>query len=155
MKYPKELSACFTGHRIVKRDFDPTLIDGAVVDLIKKGYRYFFIGMALGFDSLSFMRVNSLKKRYPDIKIIACVPCRDQSFKFPDDKKLEYKKMLSLADEVIVLSDAYTPTCMKRRNEFMVDNSSVCISYVYRSSGGAYSTTKYALDNGLQVIYLK
>ena len=42
MKYPKELSVCFTGHRIVKRDFDPKPIDGAVVDLIKKGYRYLF-----------------------------------------------------------------------------------------------------------------
>ena len=49
----------------------------------------------------------------------------------------------------------YTDECMKERDRFMVDNSSVCISYLYKSTGGAYYTTKYAVEKEIEIIYVK
>ena len=155
MNYPLMKTACFTGHRIVKKNFDVEELDAAILSLIKRGYNVFLNGMALGFDMLSFERVIKFKNTYPDIKLIACVPCSDQSAKYPKNKVVEYEYLLSKADEIIVLSKSYTPTCMKERNVFMVNNSSVCVAYLYKTSGGAYSTAKYAVEKEKEIIYVK
>ena len=155
MIFDIDITACFTGHRIVKRDFNYKRIDEAIEDLYESGYRIFLNGMALGFDTLCFKRLMVLRKVYSDIKIIACVPCNDQAELFSERDKKIYADMLEKADDKIVISESYTETCMKERDRFMVDNSSVCVSYVYKSLGGAYYTTKYAVENNKEIIYLK
>ena len=84
MIFDIDITACFTGHRIVKRDFNYKRIDEAIEDLYESGYRIFLNGMALGFDTLCFKRLMVLRKVYPDIKIIACVPCNDQAELFSE-----------------------------------------------------------------------
>jgi len=155
MKYKREECACFTGHRIVKNDVCLDQIDGIIETLLNRGVHVFLNGMALGFDTLCFKRLLVLKNLYPEIKIVACIPCLDQDIKFPKKNKIEYKKLLEYADEKIVISKEYNDYCMKERDRFMVDNSCVCISYLYKSLGGAYYTTKYAIENGLEVFYIK
>ena len=92
MKYPIDKTACFTGHRILKKDFCVNELDRAISDLIERDYNVFLVGMALGFDMLSFERLLLLKGKHPDIKLVACVPCADQSAKYPAIKKREYEK---------------------------------------------------------------
>ncbi len=155
MNYKRELSACFTGHRIVKSNFDTDELDRVIQELLDKGVRVFYNGMAIGFDSIAFERILSFKTKYDDIKIIACVPCKNQEKNFNSSQTERYKKFLSQADEVIVLSNEYTPSCMMERNRYMVENSSYCVAYIYKAMGGSYSTVVYALKNELQVIYIK
>jgi uncharacterized phage-like protein YoqJ len=155
MRYPREECACFTGHRIVKNDFNPREVERAVEELLGRGIHVFLNGMALGFDTLCFNVLLDMKNRYPEIKIVSCVPCPDQSKKFPFKSKREYLRLLKKADEVILVCPEYTDECMKERDRFMVDNSSVCISYLYKSTGGAYYTTKYAVEKEIEIIYVK
>ena len=155
MIYDRNITACFTGHRVVRKDFDIKQVDEAIIKLIEKGYVYFLNGMAIGFDMLSFKRLLKIKNEYPEIKIIACIPCVSQSEKYPSALKKEYKKLLEYADEKVYVSQEYTEHCMKERDRYMVDNSSVCMSYLYKSTGGAYYTTKYALEKDLDIIYFK
>lgn len=151
----KDKTVCFTGHRILKRDFDVSKVDEVIDDLIGKGYIYFLDGMALGFDMLCCERLLAARERHPDIRIIACIPCADQEETFPPHEAERYAELLKHVDEKVVLCGEYTQTCMRERNRYMVDRSSACVSYLYKSSGGTYYTTAYAQNAGVEIIYIK
>ena len=60
--------------------------------------------------------------------------------------------MIESADDKIVLSQEYTPTCMQERNQYMVDNSGVVLAYLRRKSGGTFNTVKYAKQQSVPII---
>ena len=47
--------------------------------LISQGYRRFYTGGALGFDTVAAIVILKLKNRYPDIKLILALPCSSQT----------------------------------------------------------------------------
>lgn len=63
-------------------------------------------------------------------------------------KKINIQSFSEAPDEVIYVSESYTPECMHKRNRFMVDNSSAVIVYILSMSSGTAYTTNYALDSG-------
>ena len=62
--------------------------------------------------------------------------------------------MVESADERVVLSQSYTPYCMQKRNQYMVDNSDIVIAYIRRDVGGAFKTFSYAKSKNKQIILL-
>lgn len=149
----KSKAVCFSGHRLIEKDFDAVKLYNVIENYINKGMTYFLCGMALGFDTLVFKTLEKLRKNH-DIKIIACVPCRNQSEKYNFLQKKEYDRMISVADEVIVLNEKYTVYCMMQRNKYMVDNSSYLIVYYRNLKGGTYNTLKYALEQDINIEYV-
>ncbi len=149
----KSKTCSFTGHRIVSSKFNPEDIEKAAYKAINDGFDTFLCGMAIGFDTLCFnvLETVRLEKR---IKIIACVPCDSQSKFFNAKQKAQYERMLSVADEVIYVSQEYFDGCMQKRNFFMIDNSSRVIAYLNVNRGGTYQTVKYAVESGVEVEYL-
>ena len=143
----------FTGHRNIK-DFDQALLDRVIENLIKNGCRRFYNGMARGFDLAAAESVLSFKKIYPDIELIACIPCPEQSQTFSAVDRERYKRALSGCSEKILLSDKYYSGCMFYRNRFMVDNADVIVSYLRKKFGGTYYTVRYAEKCGKKVIEL-
>ncbi len=148
----KDNACCVTGHRTLYADFDEEFTEEVFLRLIERGFDTFLVGMAVGFDTACFKILEKLRKEYKYIKIIACVPCPEQASRFNFFQKKEYERMLKSADEVTVLSEFYTKWCMQKRNEFMVNNSSVVVCYVRKQSGGTVNTLKYALKKGLEII---
>lgn len=146
-------TCAFTGHRVLEKDFDRQRLINAVISAVKDGYNEFLSGMALGFDTECCKVINELKKSYK-IKLIACVPCKNQDAGFNLKQKEEYIKLLQSADEVVVLSEKYYEGCMQKRNKFMVDNSSLIIAHVKKDFGGTAFTINYALKENKQVIYV-
>ena len=67
----------------------------------------------------------------------------------------EYDRIKKLADEVIYTSEENKKGCMHKRNRYLVDNSSLCICYITRKSGGTAYTVKYAQNNGMTVVNVK
>ncbi len=60
----KLLSVCFSGHRELKHYYDIySKTHTEVENLIKKDYKYFYAGGALGFDMLAANVVINLKKK--------------------------------------------------------------------------------------------
>ena len=55
---------------------------------------------------------------------------------------------------MVYTSQAYTAGCMHKRNRHLVDNSSVCVCYLTKDSGGTAYTVRYARKRGLEVINL-
>ncbi|MDY6367632.1 MAG: SLOG family protein [Clostridia bacterium] len=145
-------SCCFTGHRILYKDFNKRKVEKIIKDLINKNYDTFLVGMAIGFDTECAKILIELKKEY-NIKIIACIPCKNQSARFNKAQKEEYNNLLEKVDERVILSEEYTPTCMKNRNEFMVNNSSVVVAYLKKDFGGTNQTVNYAEKNFKKIIY--
>ena len=150
--YDEKTTCCFTGHRILKKDFDETKITSEIEGLIKKGYRTFLVGMALGFDSLVFEKLLNFKNY--NIDVIACVPCREQDKYFSTAEKEKYIKYLKKADKVVYVSEEYSKGCMQKRNRYMVDNSQVVVAYLYSKTGGTYYTVNYAIKKEKEVLYI-
>ena len=148
-----EKACAFTGHRILPNNFDVSELKSVIENLIDSGYNTFLCGMALGFDMLCFSVLLELKK-YNDIRLIACVPCNEQSKFFTKTQAKEYNNLIGKADEVVILSEDYYDGCMQKRNRFMVDNSSVLVAYLRTNHGGTYSTIKYAVENDRKIIYV-
>lgn len=55
---------------------------------------------------------------------------------------------------MVYTAQQYTKGCMHKRNRHLVDNSSVCVCYLNRESGGTAYTVNYAKKNGLEIINL-
>lgn len=144
-------TCAFTGHRAMEQGYDTKDLLDKINKLIDIGYDTFLVGMALGFDTLVFNLLEEVRKT-KNIRIIACIPCINQAYKFNKAQKIEYERMLDCANERIYVGKEYTDKCMIKRNEFMVKNSSCLIAYVRRNYGGSAYTVKYATKKGVTVI---
>lgn len=151
----KEITACFTGHRDLPDGYQPVLIrrlKTVIQALYHKGYRYFGAGGALGFDTLAAMSVIELKEKLPELKLILVLPCKDQCARWNKNDQALYMEILEKADKVVFLSEKYEKGCMQKRNRHLVDNSSVCISYLNQPTGGTAYTVNYAREQGIEII---
>ena len=91
----------FTGHRDLKKypDFSALKLYEAAEKCILRGAKEFYCGMARGFDLLAGECVLSLKKLYPDIKLVAYIPFETQYETMTDEeiaKALKNHYLLSL-----------------------------------------------------------
>lgn len=140
-----------TGHRAVDKTLNIDNLKEIFNKIINTGYNTFLIGMAIGFDTICFRVLYELKQKY-DIKLIACIPCENQDLKYNFKQKEIYRDMLEKADEKIYIRKEYSSTCMQKRNEFMVDNSSCLVAYLRRNFGGTYKTVEYAKKKNVVTI---
>ena len=147
----KNKACAVTGHRSLGLDFNKSLLKEKFLEVIDKGVDTFLVGMAVGFDSVCFKVLEDIRKQ-KNIKIIACIPCKNQDVNFSKEQKIEYRKMVNSADEYVLISKDYTPGCMLKRNRFMVDNSEYLICYLRQSSGGTKYTVDYAQKKGKNII---
>lgn len=148
-------SCCFTGHRVIpKRDYKKISdqLELVVLDLITQGFTNFYVGGALGFDTLAAKTVIKAKKLFSHVKLKLILPCRDQSIFWNDHDKKVYNEILKAANSVEYVADRYTPTCMFERNRRLVDASSVCVCYLVKDRGGTVYTVDYAKKQGLRII---
>lgn len=144
----KKYTMAVTGHRIIKDNISKDILKVIFKNAILDGFDTFLVGMAVGFDTLCFNVLEEIRKEN-NIRIIACIPCKNQDINFSILQKKEYKRMVNSADERIVLSEKYTPYCMLERNKFMVDNCSLLLAYLREKKGGTYYTVNYAEKNGV------
>ena len=150
----KNKTVCFTGHRKIPPKRMTSLarrLRTVIVELIDKGYLYFGAGGALGFDTLAAQTVLDLKTDYPQIKLILVLPCLSQADAWSSEDKDTYEHIKANADKVVYTSREYTKGCMHKRNRHLVDNSSVCVSYLTEQTGGTAYTVNYAKEKGLRV----
>ena len=152
----KKLTCCFTGHRhlSVSNEILFARLEKQIIDLIEQGVIYYGAGGALGFDTIAALTVIKLRNQYPNIKLILVLPCKEQTKSWNNNDIAVYNYILSQANKVVYTSESYYPGCMYKRNRHLVDNSSHCICYMEKDSGGTAYTVSYALDSGLSVYNL-
>ena len=150
-------TCCFTGHRDVPTELKPYIakqLERILRNLIGEGIRYFGSGGARGFDLMAADTVLQLKKEFPCIKLIMVLPCQDQTRGWKGEDLRHYEQVLSQADKVVYVQEEYTPGCMQKRNRHLVDNSSICVAYCTRNTGGTAYTVRYAIGKGVSITSL-
>ncbi len=135
-------SCVFTGHRILEDDFSKKRLKIVVQAAIEQGVDTFYNGMAMGFDLIAAEIVLSLKKKYPHVKLIACIPCYKQEKNFSEKDKKRYAAVLKKADEKVLLSEEYYKGCMQARDKYMAERAELMIAYCKKATGGAAYTVK-------------
>ena len=141
-------SAFFTGHRFLRHEDLPAIrmkVDQCISEAYESGYRRFFCGCALGFDTVAAFRVIFLKKQYPDIRLSLAIPCATQAERWDPEDRKTYDQLLQKADDCTVLSPFYYQGAMLSRNRYMADRSSLCICWLSNMRSGTASAVRYAI----------
>ncbi len=139
----KETTATFIGHGKEFYFNDRGKITESIENLINSGVTDFLSGGMGNFDRFCDEIVHSLKKQY-EIKLHLVLPY------------LTYKTgNMRIYDSIIYPEDFekyYFKSAIIQRNKYLVDNSAYAICWVNCDSGGAYTTLKRAIRNGLTIV---
>ena len=95
--------------------------------------------------------VLALRAIKPDVTVEAVIPCPTQADNWPAAAVRRYRALVAACDYETVVSAQYTPSCMQRRNRYLVDHASLLIAAYDGSSGGTRNTIQYALRRGITV----
>ena len=162
----KNLACSFTGYRPSKFPFEfegnnenyaafEAALTEAIFSLPKENCFTFYTGMAMGFDILAAEIVLLLKEKDDCVINLVCVlPFKDQTNGWSEEWKQRYENVLQNADEVILLSENYYKGCYFKRNNFMVDNSDLVLTFFDGQKGGTAATLKYAAQRNKKIINL-
>lgn len=167
MKNRKFYTCCFTGHRPNKLPWGynekgisfllfKIRLRKTIKLAIKSGYKYFISGMALGSDMLCAEIVLDLKKKYSNIELECAIPCINQTEKWLGNSIKRYEQILSKADKITYVSPVkYFKGCMTKRNNYMIDNSSLLIAIYNKSAGGTQRSIEKGIEKGLLIKIIK
>lgn len=161
----RDISCCFSGHRPRNlpwgnRESDERCLElkfalsQTLERLYGRGFRHFICGMALGCDFYFSEAVLALRDIHPDVTLEAAIPCASQADKWAGAYRQRYERLLSLCDEQHLIQRDYTPSCMQRRNEYMVDNSSLLLACFNGLPSGTMNTILYARRSGVETIII-
>lgn len=137
------MTATFFGHgnfqyeNIVINELEKT-----IEQLIKKGVNKFLLGGYGNFDKTCAEVICSLKIKYPDIKSILVIPY------------LNRKYNMNMYDESIYppLEKIPLKLAIIKRNQWMIENSEIVVTYVKYSWGGANKSLEYAKQKRKTII---
>ncbi|MFR9524538.1 MAG: SLOG family protein [Rikenellaceae bacterium] len=161
----KEKTIAFTGNRsLTSPDGRPltelkAAICNRLMELLEREYldngiNTFISGMALGFDLLCATVVVELKRKYPEIRLVAALPFIEQADKYSEADKAQYRQLIDNADFTIAIGGyTYTNQAYHDRNDFMLANASKIIAYHNgKARSGTGSTLRKAADMGIDVV---
>ena len=86
------------------------------------------------------------------MKLILVLPCLSQTRGWSPDDVAKHEWIKGQADKIVYTAQQYTQCCMHKRNRHLVDNSSVCVCYLTKTSGGTAYTVNYATTQGLKIV---
>ena len=149
--YDREITACFTGHRTYDGSRNSEL-ESAIRELYAEGYRIFLCGMALGFDIEAAEVALALRGELAGLRVAAIIPFEGMQRGFSEEWQNRFERIVSEADEAIILAPHYSSEVYAVRNNFLVDNSSACIAYFDGSKGGTAYTVRRAVKGLLRLV---
>lgn len=137
------------GHREVFQNIDNKL-DEYICESVKMGCTVFYTGAMGDFDTKFSSAVRRAKRQYKniDIKLICVKPYLTKEL---NDNKEYYYYMY---DDILIpeeLAEIHYKSKITKRNEWIIDNSDIVISYITRDYGGAFTAVKYAEKNNKKI----
>lgn len=137
----------FTGHRQIEDGHKKNLsqmLRRAIEFAYSRGARRFLCGGAVGFDTEAAREVIKYRISHPDVQLVLVLPCVKQEQRWKSRAQETYYYTVSMANEVVFVSDEYTSTCMKERNLRLATEADILIAYVKRSNSGSAQTVRMA-----------
>ena len=147
----------FTGHRPEKLPWGSDESDPRCAALKKQileavrtaageGYDAFLCGMARGCDLYFAEAVLSL-----GLRLEAYLPCPSQTRAWSESDRARQTELLLRCAAVYMVEQSYSPGCMLRRNQKMVDAADFLLTVYDGSPGGTGATVDYAKRLGKPV----
>ena len=144
----RKYCCCFTGHRPDKlgvgKDLAVQRLDEAITRALDSGYTTFISGAAKGIDLWAAELVLAHRRTWPDIRLVCAVPYRGFGLHWRDGYSELFASITQAADMVVYICDGYSRSVFQRRNQWMVDRSSLLIAAYTGASGGTRNTIQYA-----------
>ncbi len=164
-RHPKENTCCFTGYRPNKLPWGSNEADERCIALKTKlydiidalytaGIRHFICGMAQGADTYFCEQALKFRAEHDDITVEAAIPCEEQASKWSRSAKERYDRLIAECDYETLISKKYTPDCMLRRNNYMVECSSVLVAVYDGKFGGTMQTVRQAQKQEIEIIQI-
>lgn len=149
---------CFTGHRPEKLTRSEAEIkidlEVAILQAIDDGFVTFITGMARGVDIWAAEITLQLRKRNPNLHLIAASPYEGFESHWSEDWTIRYKTVMEQADLVRYVCKGYSKSCFQTRNEWMVDRASRVIAVYNGESGGTRNTIEYAHRHNIPIVVI-
>lgn len=143
-----KMVCCFFGHKEVPSDLTEFLIP-ALTELIAEGVDSFLVGNHGGFDSAVLHTLRLLKEKYPHITynvVLAYMPGAKEEWP-------AYAPMETLYPEG--LEAVHPRFAISWRNNWMIRESDVVVTYITHSWGGAAQFAELAKRMKKRVINIK
>lgn len=162
-KLSRSQTVCVTGHRPQHfGTFDessPLIVEikekirAELKALYKEGFRNFISGMALGVDQWFAEAVLELRKKHDDVNLVCAIPCLNHPAKWNSSAKKRWQDIVDSTPYVCyVTKEEYTGACMQKRNEWMVDRSTIVLAvWDGKKSGGTFNCVKYACQQAKKI----
>jgi len=151
----REKTCFFTGHRdlpVGEYEAVKERLETEILRLMQEeGVQYFGAGGALGFDTLASLTVIALKEKYPTIKLVLILPCKDHHFGWHGKDKAIFDRICAQADKVIYTADKYYAGCAYKRNRHMAECAAWGLCYLTRPTGGTAYTVNFARSLGVKL----
>lgn len=148
----KRYCCCFTGHRPEKlgapEDVVISLLDAAICDALRDGYTTFISGVSKGVDLWAAELVLRHRQSAKGVKLVCAVPFQGFGLHWGGGWTERFLKVTQSADSVVYVCEAGSRSAYQRRNEYMVDRSSLLIAAYTGASGGTRNTVRYAEKRG-------
>lgn len=147
----------FTGHRPEKvANYEGKIIVELRKEILKaidSGYTTFLTGMSRGVDLWAADIIIHLREHNPNLKLIGVIPFEGFENQWSVDWKKHYRLVLKELDWLHVVSKEYSWEVYQKRNQFMVDHSSLILAVFNGEPGGTMNTIHYAQEKGVPVRY--
>lgn len=154
----KKETCCFTGHRDIPVHEEAAVrskLRKQVLELLEKGYNTFLVGGARGFDMLAAEVLLDLReKEGKALRLSSVLPYPEWRERWPEESFAREERILKASDHVSFSKERISRRAYLDRDRKMVDESSLCIAWCTRRSGGTAYTIRYALKNGIRVMNL-
>ena len=135
------MTCCFFGHRELYLTVYDKLYNLVRYLIEERGINIFYTGGMGDSDRLFISVVMQLRSKYKNIKLILILPYMTNKINSnPEFYNSQY-------DDIIIpdiLLGLHYKKAIPERNKWMINNSDIVISCVYRNFGGAYKAVKYA-----------
>lgn len=90
-----------------------------------------------------------------DIPLVATIPFEGQEGRWSKDQRARFQRFRAAAAGVVVVCEGgFSAASMNRRNEWMVDNSSLVLALWSGKPGGTNNCIEYARKQGARIINL-
>ena len=160
-----EKTCCFTGHRNNMLPFCgdrekqgmKRLISSIHLNIeqaVNDGYTTFISGMANGIDLICAEIVHNLiSRKNLNIDLICAIPYKNHSAELVDPVDKYIYNIILQDSNVVYVNENKTRDCYKKRNQFMIENSSLLIGVYHKSAKrtGTFQTINMAEKANLQL----
>ena len=138
-------NCAFFGHSEVRENIDFRLTN-VLIDLIEnENISNFYVGNHGAFDRLVTDKLRDLKKRYPHIKysvVLAYFPSKETLCRYDPTETIYPEGLETVLPKYAII----------KRNQWMIEQADVIVTYVRFSVGGAAKAKEYAERKSKRII---